>query len=131
MRHASNCPAFPEYSGPGQPVSHSKPVHHTGLIRDLPAACVWAQLDWEREPNDGGPRYLDNLEARSQELNLCPGCCLRELDHPFMTEVDSLRQRAEEAQHKLGGIASRLPDDAFRLAVVEILERTGEAGHQA
>ncbi len=38
MRHASNCPAFPEYSGPGQPVSHRKPVHHTGLIRDLPAA---------------------------------------------------------------------------------------------
>jgi hypothetical protein len=72
------------------------------------------------------------LKPGRRELSLCPGC-LRELDHPFMTEVDSLRQRAEDAQHKLGGIdqASRLPDQAFRLAVVEILDRAGEAGHQA
>jgi hypothetical protein len=42
------------------------------------------------------------LKPGRRELSLCPGC-LRELDHPFMTEVDSLRQRAEDAQHKLGG----------------------------
>jgi uncharacterized metal-binding protein YceD (DUF177 family) len=94
---------------------------------------VWAQLDYERESGIGGSTtFLENLEARWQELNLCSRC-LRELDHPFMTEVDSLRQRAEDVETKLAGIdqARRLlPDEAFRMAVVDILDRTDEADQE-
>jgi hypothetical protein len=128
MRAISNCPAVPGYD-PTSPISHAKPVHHIGLIRDWHPACVWAQLDWERERGDGGPQYRENLEARWQELNLCSGC-LRELDHPFMTEMDALRRRAENAESKLNGIEQslRLPDSGFRMAVLEILEREEEPG---
>lgn len=133
MRY-TNCPAFPESFDPSQPVWHNKPVHHTGPgpMRDWPAACVWAQLDWERERNDGGLQFLENLETRWQELNLCSGC-MRDLDHPFMLELDSLRKRAENAERKLAGIdqAARLPDQAFRLAVLDILERADDADQEA
>jgi len=86
-------------------------------------------LQWERERNDGGPQYLENLEAECQRRDLCSEC-LRELDHPFMTEVDELRRRAERAEANLVGIndAARLPDHAIRLAVLDILEREDEPG---
>jgi hypothetical protein len=128
MQYTDNCPARPAYFDPHQPVRHSEPVHHPGmLVQDYPAACLWAQLQWERKRNDGGPQYLENLEAEWQRRDLCSGC-LRELDHPFMVEVDELRRRAEHAEAKLVGIndAARLPDHAFRLAVLDILEREDE-----
>jgi hypothetical protein len=128
MQYSSNCPAVPEYFDPAKPVYHTKPVHHPNMrLPDYPAACLWAQLQWERERNDGGRQYLENLEAEWQRRDLCSEC-MRGLDHPFMTEVDELRRRAERAEAKLVGIndAARLPDHAFRLAVLDILEREDE-----
>ena len=123
MQYSNNCPAVPEYFDSAKPVYHTKPVHHPNMrVPDYTAACLWAQLQWERERNDGGRQYLENLEAEWQRRNLCSGC-LREADHPFMTEVDELRRRAARAEAKLADIndAARLPDQAFRLAVLDIL----------
>ena len=128
MSYTDNCPAIPEAFDPGRPIFHSRPVHHVGLIRDWHPACVWAQLDWERERGGGGPEYRANLEARWQELNLCSHC-LRELDHPFMTEVDDLRHRLARAESKLAAIsetARLLPDGGFKMAAIEILDREKE-----
>jgi hypothetical protein len=131
MRYTDNCPARPADFDPSQPIHHGEPVHHPSLaVQDYPAACLWAQVQWERKRNDGGSQYLENLEAEWQRRNLCSGC-LRELDHPFMIEVDSLRRRAEQAEAKLAGIneATRLPDASFRLTVLSILD--GEAADSA
>jgi hypothetical protein len=67
---------------------------------------------------------LENLEAEWQRRNLCSGC-LRELDHPFMTEMDALRRRTEQAEAKIADIdeATRLPDQSFRYTVLSILSR--------
>jgi hypothetical protein len=130
MQYSINCPAVPEHFDSAKPVCHTKPVHDPNMrLRDYAAACLWAQVQWERERNDGGLQYLENLEAEWQRRNLCSEC-LREVDHPFMTEVDELRQRAEWAEAKLAGIndAARLPDHAFRLAVLDILEREDQPG---
>lgn len=124
MQYTDNCPARPAYFDPAQPVRHREPVHHSGMtVQDFPAACLWAQLQWERNRNDGGSQYLENLEAEWQRRNLCSEC-LRDLDHPFMTEVDGLRERALQAEAKIAAIddAARLPDQSFRLAVLDILE---------
>ncbi len=94
---------------------------------------MWAQLDWERERGDGGPEFRANLETRWQELDLCSHC-LRELDHPFMIEVDDLRLRLARAESKLAGIADAartLPDGGLKMAVAEILEREEEPFEQA
>ena len=70
---------------------------------------------------------MENIEAEWQRRDLCSGC-LRELDHPFIVEVDELRRRAERAEAKLAGIndAARLSDHPFRLAVLDILELEDE-----
>ena len=124
MQYTDNCPARPAYFDPGEPVRHREPVNHVAVpMQDYPAACLWAQLQWERKRNDGGGQYLENLEAEWQRRNVCSEC-LRDLDHPFMTEVDGLRERAERAERQIAGIndAARLPDAAFKLAVLDILE---------
>jgi hypothetical protein len=129
MRYNDNCPAVPGFD-PGQPVIHSKPVHHAGMpLQDYPSACLWAQLQWERERGDGGTQYLVNLETEWTRRDLCSGC-LREADHPFMIEVDELRRRAGRAEAKLAGIAdaARLPDAEFRMTVLDILDHEGELG---
>jgi hypothetical protein len=125
MQYTDNCPGRPEYYDPAQPVRHREPVNHSGiLVADQPPACLWAQLQWERKRSDGGPQYLENLEAEWQRRNLCSGC-LRDLDHPFMTEMDALSRRAEQAEAKIADIdeATRLPDQSFRYTVLSILSR--------
>lgn len=73
MQYTDNCPARPDYFDTAQPTRHREPVHHPGMpTQDYPAACLWAQLQWERNRNDGGPQYLENLEAEWQRRNL-PG----------------------------------------------------------
>jgi len=124
MQYTDNCLARPEYFDPGQSVSHREPVHHQGIrVQDYPAACLWAQLQWERQRQDSGPQYLESLEAEWQRRNLCSGC-LRDLDHPFITEVDALRERTQQAEAKLAAIdkATRLTDQSFRYTVLSILD---------
>jgi hypothetical protein len=125
MEYADNCPMVLEYYDPHQPITHSRPVHHpSGVpLGDWDPACLWAQLQWERERNDDGSRYLQNLESEWSHRNLCSRC-LRELDHPFMTEVGALQQRAATAEGKIGrivAVAAQLDDRGFRLAVADIL----------
>jgi hypothetical protein len=125
MQYTDNCPGRPAYFDPAQPVRHGEPVNHSGiLVAEQPPGCLWAQLQWERKRNDGGPLYLEILEAEWQRRNLCSGC-LRDLDHPFMTEMDALRRRAEHAETKIADIdeATRLPDQSFRYTVLSILSR--------
>jgi hypothetical protein len=87
MQYSSNCPAVPEYFDPAKLAYHTKPVYHSDMQwPDYPAACLWAQLQWERERNDGGRQYPENLQAEWQRRDLCSDC-MRGLDHPFMTEV--------------------------------------------
>lgn len=123
MRYTNNCPALPDYFDPDQPVQHREPVHHPGMpVQNYSAACLWAQLQWERQRNDGGPEYLENLEAEWQRRDLCSEC-LRSNDHPFMIEIDELQRRAQLAEEKLVAIdqATRLPDQSFRFTVLSIL----------
>lgn len=123
MQYTNNCPAVPDYFNPNQPVWHSEPVHHPMTrAQDLPAACLWAQLQWERRRNDGGPQYLETLETEWQRRDLCSEC-LRKNDHPFMIEIDDLQRRARQAEEKLAAIdgATRLPDQSFRLTVLSVL----------
>lgn len=129
MRYTDNCPAVPESFDPGLPIVHSRPVHHMHMVmQDYHTACLWAQLQYQRERGDES-QYLESLEAEWQKRNLCSHC-LRELDHPFMTEVDDLRHRTVVAESKLAAIEQvlRLPDSGFRMGVLEILEREEEPG---
>lgn len=127
MRYTDNCPAVAEAFDPGQPISHSWPVHHSGMrVQDYHPACLWAQLQYQRERDDDS-QYRENLEAEWQKRDLCSHCLL-ELDHPFMTEVDELRERVRVAESKLEGIRQVLvlPDAGFKAGVLEILEREEE-----
>jgi len=124
MQYTDNCPGRSAYFDSAQPIRHREPVNHSGIpVEDHPPACLWAQLQWERKRNDGGPLYLENLEAEWQRRNLCSGC-LRDLDHPFMTEVDGLRRRAQQAEAKIAAIneATRLTDQSFKYTVLSILD---------
>lgn len=132
---ATNCPMYPNYFDPSAPIRHDKPVHHSGIqagIKDYPAECLWAQLQWEREQAepDGGKdsAYLTNLEAEWSRRDLCSRC-LRDLDHPFMTEVDALRHSAEVAQETLSGIRralSELSDPELRRTLSALLAEPGD-----
>ena len=110
----SNCPMYLDYYDSGKPVQHGKPVHHSGIqarIQDYPAECLWAQLQWEREQVDADAtnnrEYLANLEQEWSRRDLCSRC-LQDLDHPFMTDVDSLRHAEQVAQGKLARIRGAL-----------------------
>lgn len=126
----TNCPMYPDYFDPNAPVRHDKPVNHTGIqarIADYPAECLWAQLQWEREQaeRDGGrnSEYLANLEAEWSRRDLCSGC-LRDLDHPFMTDMDALRHSERVANGKLArirGALSQLSDAELRPTLSAIL----------
>ena len=132
---AANCPMYPDYFDPQTPVWHGKPVNHTGTqarIQDLPAECLWAQLQWEREhaERDGGKsaEYLVNLEAEWSRRDLCSRC-LQDLDHPFMTDVDALRHSAQVARGKLArirGALSQLSDQELRPTLSAILAEPGD-----
>jgi hypothetical protein len=131
----TNCPMFPDYYDPALPVRHDKPVHHSGIqarLQDYPAECLWAQLQWEREESERGvsvsPGYLENLEAEWSRRDLCSGC-LRGLDHPFMINVDELKQSALKAQGKLArirGALSQLSDPELRPTLSAILAEPGD-----
>jgi hypothetical protein len=127
---ATNCPMYPAYFDPSAPIRHDKPVHHSGIqvrIQDYPAECLWAQLQWNREEAERGvsvsPEYLANLETEWNRRDLCSRC-LRDLDHPFMVEVDALRHSAEVAQEMLAGIRralSELSDSELRRTLSALL----------
>lgn len=130
---ATNCPAFPAYD-PQAPVTHDEPVHHAGsqlTVSDYPDDCLLAQLQWERKQAGrgiGSPGYLENLEGEWSRRDLCSRC-LRDLDHPFMTEVDKLEHRLLVAQGKLRRISAalgRLGDAELRATLSAILAEPGE-----
>jgi hypothetical protein len=129
---ATNCPMYPNYFNPQAPIQHGKPVNHSGIharLQDYPAECLWAQLQWAREEVERGTRqpddkYLENLENEWSKRDLCSNC-LRELDHPFMTEVDELRYQLLVAKGKLkriGGALPRLSESELRHTVSAILD---------
>jgi hypothetical protein len=129
---ASNCPMYPEYYDPQAPIRHGKPVHHSGIqvrVQDYPDRCLWDQLKWAREEADRGTRdaddkFLLNLETEWDHRNLCSQC-LRELDHPFMTEVDSLRHARDVAEGKLkriNGALRQLGEAELRKTLTAILD---------
>jgi hypothetical protein len=132
---AANCPMYPAYFDPQARIWHDKPVSHGGIqasIQDYPAECLWAQLQWEREQADGGAGassgYLANLEAEWSRRDLCSRC-LRDLDHPFMTEVDALRHSKRVAQGKLTrirGALSLLSESELRKTLNAILDESGD-----
>ena len=131
---AANCPIYSDHYNPKAPIAHDKPVHHSGIqvrLQDFPAECLWAQLQWEREqtePDSVSSDYLANLEAEWSHRNLCSHC-LRELDHPFMIDVASLRHSAQVAQGKLArirGALSQLSEAELRPTLSAILAEPGD-----
>ena len=115
------------------PYDHSRPVQHllSWRVPDYPDECLWAQLQEERANRDRDPgsygeaKYLENLEIEWLRRNICSRCH-RELDRDLATQFTELKDRAENAEQKLGEIRAALAkyaDVMVRPEIGRILDR--------
>lgn len=117
------------------PYDHSAPVHHVGPggarppLAEWPDECVWAELQQERSDHDrrpdGNTKYLETLEIQWDQRGICSRCH-REIDQDLAEQFAELKDRAENAERKLGDIRAAVterPDLTLRPEIGRILDR--------
>lgn len=98
-------------------------------MQEWPDECIWAQLQWERQQQDGHPNYtsldyLANLEKEWSRRNICSRC-LRTVDESLDTQMSELEARVQDATDKLGRIRRLLmttSDTTLRPEIAKIID---------